>query len=144
MTENTYTPPTADSISQSLDVVEQSMGELAFLRTAIGALKDMGHAGAVDQALAKAAYQMAQGDLPEPEGALMPMSLDPRPARRLTDREVAKVMGGVVGSFVGVTDAKTLRRAIWFILGNWDTYARLWNIPQLLEAKDRSEHKEGP
>jgi hypothetical protein len=52
------------------------------------------------------------------------MTLDPRPTRRdLTDREVAKILGGMLGGLVHLADLETLRRALrWWADTNeaWD------------------------
>lgn len=41
-------------------------------------------------------------------------TLDPRPARQLTSREVAKLLGGSLGSLAGLCPPDVLREAIAF------------------------------
>ena len=38
-------------------------------------------------------------------------SLDPRPVRQLTDRECAKILGGIIGGLMTMTSLNTLRHA---------------------------------
>lgn len=50
--------------------------------------------------------------------------LTSKPARKLTDREVAKIVGGTVGVMLELSDPDTVRKALEWILQHWDAYVQ--------------------
>lgn len=51
----------------------------------------------------------------------MSAELDPRPARALTSREIAKVLGGAIGGLLGFCDEEQIRQAVRW-LANSDAF----------------------
>lgn len=52
--------------------------------------------------------------------------LSPEPARALTSREIAKVISGNLGSFLGWCDPDDIRTAVEHIAANIDNYYSFW------------------
>lgn len=63
--------------------------------------------------------------------------LTSKPARKLTDREVAKILGGTVGCMLEMSDPDTVRKALEWTLEHWDAYVQ--TIAGIFGAGDRPD-----
>ena len=53
------------------------------------------------------------------------VALDPRPARELTTREVAKILGGNIGTLVECSDVATVRKAVTWLYSSEEFWKKL-------------------
>jgi len=68
-------------------------------------------------------------------------SLDPTPARNLTDREVAKIIGSLVGGLSNMSTKTAIRTALQFQLDHLDT---TYTIATQFEAAARKLGRQEP
>ena len=59
------------------------------------------------------------------------MTLDPRPARELTDRECGKILGAVLGGLITMSNTKTVRAAVRW----WADNDLAWEVMQANQDK---------
>lgn len=113
-----------DDLMSNVDAIEQALGELSFWRQVMESLKRAGYGEVVEQEARKVAERclgsLDAEKLCKVEGPQARLSS--RAARKLNDREVAKILGGVLGFLVDMSEPETVLRTLRWMLEHWDAF----------------------